>query len=478
MNINSISPIDGRYSSKTSLLSPFFSEKALMQYRILVETNYLLLLSKEGKIGLRKFNKQEIELLQNLHNLTDEQALIIKQIETTGYDNIAATNHDVKAVEYFIKFRLSETSLEDIVEIVHFGLTSEDINNIAYALMIKDGFNKVVFPQIINIYESLYNLSLTYKNCPMLARTHGQPASPTSFGKEMIVFVSRIKEEVALLNSIPILVKFNGATGNHNAHVATFANIDWLEFSRLFIEEIKQIEKNKVPKFCSCLALCIKHNRITTQIEPHDSYARVFDSIKRINTILIDFCQDMWRYISDGWIKQKAIKGEIGSSAMPHKINPIDFENAEGNLGIANSLLNFFSSKLSISRLQRDLSDSTVLRNIGVAFAHSLIAYQSILKGLSKINIHKEALLSALNKNPEVIAEAFQNILRIEGIDKPYELLKEITRGKDTTLEDFYDLVKKLDINEKTKNKLLSIKPENYTGIASKIVEEFDAKIF
>ena len=479
MSINSISPIDGRYGSKVSVLKSYFSEKALIQYRILVEVNYLLLLSKQKKCGLRKFNRKEIKILNNLHKINDEEAEIIKNIETKGYKNIAATNHDVKAVEYYIKDRLSNTSLKDIVEMVHFALTSEDVNNASYALMIRDGFNNVLFEQLISVYSLLYSLASRYKDYSMLARTHGQSASPTTFGKEILVFVNRLKDEIALISNIPVMVKLNGATGNYNAHVTVSSNTNWIRFSRDFVEKLNAVEsKIKASKFFSRLPLKLKCNIITTQIEPHDSYARIFDSIKRVNSILIDFNQDMWRYISDGWVKQKTVRGEIGSSAMPHKVNPIDFENAEGNLGIANSLLNYFSGKLTISRLQRDLSDSTVLRNIGVAFAHSIIAYQAIMKGLSKIEIDKKILLLALNDSPEVIAEAYQNILRTEGIQNPYELLKEVTRGKKVGIENFYELAKRLNVDEKVKNRLLSIKPGDYVGFASRIVTEFDAKIF
>jgi len=479
MSINSISPVDGRYESKTKELKKFFSEKALIKYRIFTEINYLIHLAGYKGLNLRNITNEEKKYLSGICNINDDDAEIVKKIETIGYEDIPATNHDVKAIEYYIKIKIKTSSLNDISEMVHFALTSEDINNISHALMIAEGFNKGVFPKLIEIYETLYNFAFDYKDAPMLARTHGQPASPTTFGKEMLVFVSRIKEEINLLKDIPLLVKLNGATGNYNAHHAVYNDIDWQSFSEKLINEIKkQIRFDNNHKYYTREPLQLKHNRITIQIEPHDGLARVFDSVKRLNTILVDFCQDIWRYISDGWIKQKAVKGEIGSSAMPHKVNPIDFENAEGNLGIANSLFSFFSSKLSISRLQRDLSDSTVLRNAGVAFSHSLIAYKSILKGLSKIKLDEGIILKELQDTPEVIAEAYQNILRMQGIDKPYELLKDITRGKNVKLEDFYSLVDKIDIDKKTKDKLLNIKPENYTGIASKIVEEYNPKIY
>jgi adenylosuccinate lyase len=476
MAIDSVSPIDGRYQSKTKELSAYFSEKALIKYRVMTEIKYLQLLSEKGEIGIRKFTDNENSLLEKLYDITDEDANIVKEIETKGFKNILATNHDVKAIEYFIKYKLENSTLKDIYEIIHLALTSEDINNISYSLMLRDGFNEIVFPYLISIYEKLYDIAVEFGDAPMLARTHGQPASPTTLGKEILVYVSRLKEEIKLLQSIPLLLKLNGATGNYNAHNIIFPGIDWQNFTKELINKLKS-DFIKKSKYYSKNPLSFSHNKITTQIEPHDSMSRIFDSIKRINTILIGFNQDIWRYISDGWIKQKTIKGEIGSSAMPHKVNPIDFENAEGNLGIANTLFSFFSQKLMISRLQRDLSDSTVIRNVGVAFAHSLIAYQSIIKGISKIDINVSAMLEELQNNPEVVAEAYQNILRIEGVEKPYELLKEVTRGKNVVIEDFYNLAKNLNISDKIKQKLLSIKPENYIGIAGKIVKEFDPNI-
>ena len=477
MSINSISPIDGRYFNKVFTLSDYFSEKALIKNRILVEIKYLISLTNERKLNLKKLSNNEIDLLNGLIQITDDDAEIIKKIENSDYNDIPATNHDVKAIEYFLKFKLSNTSIKEILEMIHFGLTSEDVNNISYALMIKDGFNKVIFPELINLYDNLLNLAKEYKNLPMLARTHGQPASPTTFGKEILVFINRLKQEFEMISKIKILSKLNGATGNFNAHFIAYPEIDWINFSKKFINSLNGNNELKI-KYCSRMPLEIQHNPITTQIEPHDSYCRLFDSMKRINTILIDFCNDLWRYISDAWIKQKPVKGEVGSSAMPHKINPIDFENAEGNLGIANSLLTFFSSKLMISRLQRDLSDSTVLRNIGASFAHSLLAYKSILKGLSKIEINKEVILNTLESSIEVLAEAYQSILRTSGIEKPYELLKELTRGKKITLKDYHTFIETLSIDKKVKDKLKSITLSSYTGLAPKIVDDFSPEIF
>ncbi|HOJ62834.1 MAG TPA: adenylosuccinate lyase [Spirochaetota bacterium] len=472
--INAISPIDGRYYEKTKELKDFFSEKSLFSYRIYVETQYLIKLIETRELNIRKITDKEKEILENLHKISDEDCRIIKEIETKGYKEIPATNHDVKAVEYFIKLKLDESSLKDIKEFVHFALTSEDINNIAYGLIIRDSINEKIFPLLIDCYAKIYEISIKYKDLPMLARTHGQPASPTTFGKEMLVFVKRLKDEFLNLYNQTILLKLNGATGNFNAHNICYPEIDWIEFSKDFIFSFEKEKKTIQNEHYSKLPLKVDFNLVTTQIEPHDSYCRIFDSFKRINTILIDFCMDIWRYISDGWLKQKAIKGEIGSSAMPHKVNPIDFENAEGNLGVANSLFNFFSSKLMISRLQRDLSDSTVLRNIGAAFAYSFLAYKSIIKGLSKIEVDQKKILEELNNTPEILAEAYQNVLRKIGFDKPYELLKEITRGKKIALDDFHNLIKNLNIDNETKNRLLSLKPFDYIGLASRIVEKFD----
>lgn len=477
MGIRSISPVDGRYEKKTAELANYFSEMALIKYRIKTEITYLKHLSHAGIIGLRTFTEDEEKLLDDVCDITEEDALTVKKIETAGLDGISATNHDVKAVEYFIKRKLKDTSFADVLEMVHFSLTSEDINNISVGMMIRDGINEVILPQLETLYSSVYQLAAEHKATPMLARTHGQPATPVTFGKEMLVFVSRLKEEIKSLCSIDILTKLNGATGGFNAHHCVFPDADWVSFSHSLTQQFNKSSVSKTSGYLRGLMLKLRYNPVTTQIEPHDSFARVFDSMKRINTILIDFCQDIWRYISDGWIKQRAVKGEIGSSAMPHKVNPIDFENGEGNLGIANALFSFFGNKLPIARLQRDLTDSTVQRNIGVAFAHSIIAYSSILKGMSKISVDTEKLLSVLQNTPEVIAEAYQNILRFEGVEKPYELLKEITRGKHVTIDDFHALVKRLHVSDDIKQRLLAIRPENYIGLSQNIVDTFAPEI-
>ncbi len=396
MGIRSISPVDGRYEKKSMVLADYFSEMALIRYRILTEVTYLKYLSSSGVIGLRAFTSDEEKLLDNICDITEEDALTVKKIETTGYEGIPATNHDVKAIEYFIKLKLKGSSLEDVLEMVHFSLTSEDINNLSVGMMIRDGMNSVVLPQIEEVYEAIYKLAVNYKAAPMLARTHGQPASPVTFGKEMLVFVARLKEELSSLAQVDILTKLNGATGGFNAHNCVFPAVDWIAFSKGLMDEFNKGVTTSSKASLANVCLKIRYNPVTTQIESHDSFARVFDSVKRINTIMIDFCQDIWRYISDGWIKQKAVAGEIGSSAMPHTVNPIDFDNGEGNLGIANALLAFFGGKLSISRLQRDLSDSTTQRNIGVAFAHGIIAYGSIMKGMGKISVDADKILSVL----------------------------------------------------------------------------------
>ena len=457
--LNSISPIDGRYERSAKELSPIFSERGLMHYRLAVEGEYLIALS-ELKIKLRKLSNSEKKLIRSLYNLTEKEAQIISDIDNKGYKNIKATDHDVKAVEYFMKDKLSKTSLKDVIEYIHFGLTSEDTNNIAYALMLRDG-TELLIKKLQEIITEINKLAQIHKNTPMLARTHGQPASPTTFGKEMKVYASRLNRGLDHLFGQKILAKLNGATGNYNAHFVAYPKIDWLKFSKNFITNLNKLAPN---------TLQIEPNLITTQIEPHDSYIEIFDNVRRINTILIDFNQDMWRYISDEWIIQKLVGGTVGSSTMPHKINPIKFENSEGNLGMANSMFEFFARKLPISRLQRDLSDSTVQRNFGVAFAHSLIAYEYLLKGLSKISINKEKIHSVLENHTEVIAEAIQTILRREGVEFPYEKLKALTRGKKVTAIDFENFIKDLPVSNKVKEELRKITPLNYIGLASKLV--------
>lgn len=461
--LDAISPIDGRYRKYTKDLAAMFSERALIKHRIIVEGEYLIALSEHPGIGPREFSTEEKDLIRSLYNPSVEDAQMVKDIEIKGYKDIPATNHDVKAVEYYMRASLVDTSLSDSLEWIHFALTSEDPNNIAYGLMLREGLEEVILPAAVDLRTNIERLALKYKGVPMLARTHGQPASPTTFGKELKVFASRIARQTMHFRKRGILVKLNGATGNWNAHYAAYPEyVDWPRFTEDFIK-----------RFNKSGYIELKPNFITTQIEPHDTYAELFDNLRRLNTIVIDFDQDMWRYISDDWIKLKTKKGEVGSSTMPHKVNPIDFENSEGNLGMANAMFNFFSNNLPISRLQRHLSDSTVERNFGVAFAHSLIGYKSAIKGLGKIDVNEEKIVAELEAHPEVVSEAIQTILRKEGMAGAYEKLKELTRGKKVTMEDIEAFIDKLDVPKKLKERLKVIKPTNYTGIAKLLVEEY-----
>lgn len=452
--LEALSPLDGRYRKYIEPLARIFSEQGLMRHRVKVEGEYLIMLSENHQIGLRSFSEEERVLIRALYNLSLEDAGIIKAIETKGYSKIKPTRHDVKAVEYFLKLKLSETSLNDSLEWIHFALTSEDVNNLAYGLMLGDALRNVIIPALEEVGKVLNDLAKENKSVPMLARTHGQPASPTTFGKEFKVFYSRLIRQLGQLANFHLQVKLNGATGNYNAHIIAYPNVDWVEFTRQFIERFRLQGHSLVP------------NLITTQIESHDTYAELFNIISRINIILLDFIQDIWRYISDDWISQKVIEGEVGSSIMPHKVNPIDFENAEGNLGEANKLFEYFSAKLPISRLQRDLSDSTVERNFGVSLGHCLVAYKSLLRGLGKITVNKDRVVGVLENHPEVISEAIQTILRREGVETPYEQLKSLTRGKRVTSEDFTKFIVELNVPDKVKHELQQITPKNYTGIA------------
>ena len=442
--LNAISPIDGRYSSKTSELNKFFSEKALMKYRLIVEIEYFISLCEFDIPELQGFDSSKFELLRKIYiDFSNDDAAIIKGIEKT-------TNHDVKAIEYFLKEKFEELNLSKFVEFIHFGLTSQDINNTAIPLSLKEMFDEVYYNSIELILSSLEEISNEWKDIPMIARTHGQPASPTKLGKEIKVFITRVNEQLKLLRNIPIAAKFGGATGNFNAHHVAYKNHNWLQFSKNLIE-------NK---------LGLKHSYPTTQIEHYDHLAAIFDNLKRINTILIDFNRDIWLYISMDYFKQKIKKGEIGSSAMPHKVNPIDFENSEGNLGYANSIFQHLSEKLPISRLQRDLTDSTVLRNIGVPISHTLIAFKSTIKGINKLIVNETKIQEDLNNNWAVVAEAIQTILRRINYPKPYEALKELTRTNakidKNNIKKFID---SLDISEEIKSELKNITPENFTGI-------------
>ncbi|MBI5139634.1 adenylosuccinate lyase [Candidatus Nomurabacteria bacterium] len=450
MTTDAISPLDGRYFEKTRALAPYFSEEALMKYRVLVECEFFIHLSNSKITDLRKLNASEVKKVRSLYeNFSSESYNKIKKIEKV-------TNHDVKAVEYFIKENFKKTSLKNTLEWVHFGLTSEDVNNCAYGLMLSLSLNNVIEPELLKIENALGLLARKNKSLAMLARTHGQGASPTTLGKEFAVFLSRLKRQHKTLKQNKILVKLNGATGNYNAFLVAYPKANWIKFSNTFVKHLSKISSGN-----------LEVNLITTQIEPHDTYAELFDNLKRVNTILLDLNQDLWRYVSDNYLTQKQKEGEVGSSTMPHKINPIDFENSEGNLGIANSLFEFFSRKLPISRLQRDLSDSTVERSFGTAFGHSYIAYTSLLKGLSKISVNKEKIKEDLWSHQEVIAEAIQTILRRENYPVPYEALKELTRGKVVDKASFQNFINALKVSEKVKKELGKITPENYIGSAS-----------
>ena len=443
-SLNAISPIDGRYRSKVKELAPYFSEEALIKYRVLVEIEYFIALCELPLPQLADFNTSLFENLRAIYkNFTSEDALAIKEIEKV-------TNHDVKAVEYFIKEKFDALQLQKYKEFIHFGLTSQDINNTAIPLSIKEAMNAVYVPEYSIILNRLKELSKDWANVPMLARTHGQPASPTRLGKEIEVFAVRLEEQFNLLNDIPSAAKFGGATGNFNAHKVAYPNVDWKAFGSAFVQE----------------KLGLQHSFPTTQIEHYDHMAALFDTLKRINTIIIDLDRDIWTYVSMDYFKQKIKAGEVGSSAMPHKVNPIDFENSEGNLGIANAIFEHLSAKLPISRLQRDLTDSTVLRNVGVPFGHTLIGFKSTLKGLNKLLLNEAKFAEDLENNWAVVAEAIQTILRREAYPNPYEALKGLTRTNEKinqkSISDFIDT---LDVSNTIKEELKRITPSNYTGI-------------
>ena len=442
--LKAISPIDGRYADKTTSLVPFFSEMALIRYRVQVEVEYFIALCELPLPQLAAFPKEKYTDLRKLYqNFTEEEALKVKEIEQT-------TNHDVKAVEYFIKEAFDYLQLQPYKEFIHFGLTSQDINNTAIPLSIKEAVQQVYLPALEQLLGKLRSLVTQWKEVPLLARTHGQPASPTRLGKEFEVFVVRMEQQLQTLIAVPYAAKFGGATGNYNAHKVAYPNIDWKAFGTRFVEEI----------------LVLHHSFPTTQIEHYDHLASLFDALKRINTILIDLNRDIWTYISMDYFKQQIKAGEVGSSAMPHKVNPIDFENSEGNLGIANALLEHLSAKLPISRLQRDLTDSTVLRNVGVPFGHILIALQSTLKGLNKLLLNEDKIRQDLQDHWAVVAEAIQTILRREGYPNPYEALKALTRtNTNITAETISSFIDTLEVSEDVKAELKVITPENYTGV-------------
>ncbi len=442
--LNAISPIDGRYRNKTVSLSSFFSEEALIKYRVLIEVEYFIALCEADLPQLSGVNKTVFDGLRKIYTqFSTEDALWIKETEKT-------TNHDVKAVEYFIKFKFDGLGLEKFKEFIHFGLTSQDINNTAIPLSTKEAFEKVYLPSLITLIAKLKELAIEWKDIPMLARTHGQPASPTRLGKEILVFVERLEEQMRLLFNIPFAAKFGGATGNYNAHHVAYPNTDWKKFGTEFVES----------------TLGLHHSFPTTQIEHYDHFAAFFDALKRINTIVMDLDRDIWTYVSMDYFKQKIKVGEIGSSAMPHKVNPIDFENSEGNLGIANAIFEHLSAKLPLSRLQRDLTDSTVLRNIGVPMGHTLIAFEATVKGLNKLVLNEIKFAEDLEKNWAVVAEAIQTILRREGYPNPYEALKDLTRTNAViNKEAIQNFIQTLNVSDKIKVELMQINPSNYLGI-------------
>ena len=442
--LNAVSPIDGRYRGKTKSLSNYFSEGALIKYRVLVEVEYFIALCEADLTQLKGVSPTVFDSLRNLYkNFTTEDAQWIKESEKI-------TNHDVKAVEYFIKDKFETLGLSNYKEFIHFGLTSQDINNTAIPLSTKEAFQEVYLKSLIAIVAKLKELAMEWNDVSMLARTHGQPASPTRLGKEILVFVERLEEQMRLLFNIPFAAKFGGATGNFNAHHVAYPDIDWKKFGTTFVED----------------TLGLQHSFPTTQIEHYDHFAAFFDALKRINNIIIDLDRDIWTYVSMEYFKQKIKAGEIGSSAMPHKVNPIDFENSEGNLGIANAIFEHLSAKLPLSRLQRDLTDSTVLRNIGVPIGHTLIAFDATLKGLNKLLLNESKIAEDLEKNWAVVAEAIQTILRREGYPNPYEALKGLTRTNlAINKEVIHDFINTLEVSDTIKSELMKITPSNYTGI-------------
>ncbi|WP_324756848.1 adenylosuccinate lyase [Sphingobacterium thalpophilum] len=444
-SLTAVTPIDGRYYNNTNELAAFFSEFALIKYRVRVEVEYFIALSESGIPQLQHFDKTLNEKLRDIYrNFSEEDAIWIKNTEKV-------TNHDVKAVEYFLKDQFEKLDLQDYLEFIHFGLTSQDINNTAIPLSWKEAIKESYMPAIDELLQELKSLATSWSDIPMLARTHGQPASPTRLGKELYVFIERIERQLQLLHAVPYSAKFGGATGNFNAHHVAYPHTDWVSFGNNFVNMVLGLDRSQT----------------TTQIEHYDNFAASCDALKRINTIIIDLCRDIWTYISMEYFKQKITAGQIGSSAMPHKVNPIDFENAEGNLGIANAIFEHLAAKLPVSRLQRDLTDSTVLRNIGVPFAHTLIAIKSTLRGLRKLILNEAALANDLDNNWAVVAEALQTILRREGYPKPYEALKDLTRtNTHVTRETIATFVDNLNVSDEVKAELKAISPSNYTGVS------------
>jgi len=449
--LSAISPVDGRYGNKVKSLRPIFSEFGLIKYRVTVEVRWLQKLSATSAIAeVPVFSTAANKILDKIiTDFSEADALAIKTIEAT-------TNHDVKAVEYFLKEKIADNAeLNAVTEFIHFACTSEDINNLSHGLMLNDCREKVLLPEIDNILAAMKALAIEYKTIPMMCRTHGQPASPSTLGKEMANVYVRLQRQRSQIVNVELLGKINGAVGNYNAHLSAYPEVDWHEYANEFVT-----------------SLGLSFNAFTTQIEPHDYIAELFDAIARFNTILIDFDRDIWGYIAMGHFKQKTIAGEIGSSTMPHKVNPIDFENSEGNLGIANALFTHLSQKLPISRWQRDLTDSTVLRNLGVGFAHTIIAYGATLKGMSKLQVNEDNLAAELDSNWEVLAEPVQTVMRRYGIEKPYEKLKELTRGKRVNGDSMREFIMTLDLPEPVKAQLCEMTPASYIGRAVDFIDE------
>ena len=443
--LTAVSPVDGRYGNKTEPLRKIFSEYGLIRYRVIVEVRWLQALAGNPQISeVPPFSKQANERLETIiSDFGTDDAGRVKEIERT-------TNHDVTAVEYFLKEKIADNpELEAVSEFIHFACTSEDINNLCHALMLRDGRNSVLLPELQQVIDAVREMAQEHAALPMLSRTHGQPASPSTIGKEMANVVARLERQKVQISGVPLLGKINGAVGNYNAHLSAYPEIDWPSFARNFVE-----------------SLGLEWNPYSTQIEPHDYIAELFDGISRANTIMIDYCRDIWGYISTGYFRQKTKAGEVGSSTMPHKVNPIDFENAEGNFGIANALFGHLSAKLPVSRWQRDLTDSTVLRNLGVGIGHTSIALQSLLRGINKLEADAERLARDLDANWEVLAEPIQTVMRRYGIEKPYEKLKELTRGQRITPEQLAAFIDGLDIPEAAKQSLLQMTPATYTGNA------------
>ncbi|WP_077337941.1 adenylosuccinate lyase [Pseudocolwellia agarivorans] len=451
--LSAISPVDGRYGSKTKALRPIFSEFGLIKYRVTVEVRWLQKLAETSEIAEVPAFSSEANAVLNaiVENFSEEDALSIKKIEAT-------TNHDVKAVEYFLKDKIADNAeLNAVTEFIHFACTSEDINNLSHGLMLTECRTTVLLPVIDEILAEIKALAVEYQTMPMMCRTHGQPASPSTMGKEMANVYVRLKRQRDQIAAVEMLGKINGAVGNYNAHISAYPEVDWHKFSNEFVT-----------------SLGLTWNAFTTQIEPHDYIAELFDAVARFNTILIDFDRDVWGYIALGHFKQKTIAGEIGSSTMPHKVNPIDFENSEGNLGIANAIFGHLAQKLPVSRWQRDLTDSTVLRNLGVGFGHALIAYGATLKGISKLQVNEQALLDELDKNWEVLAEPIQTVMRRYGIEKPYEKLKELTRGKRVNADSMREFIATLDMPQSAKDELALMTPASYIGRAISFIAELD----